>query len=233
MLKQRNPSKIWVKLKIAIFAVMELLSDELKNYLDNYCDSETDLLKHIDRETHLKVLMPHMVSGHYQGRVLSMLSKLINPERILEVGTFTGYATLCLAEGLSATGTIHTIDVNEELEEMVGNFFQKSPYNSQIQYHLGNAVEIIPTLNETFDLAFIDADKKNNETYYDLIFDKLRPGGLIIVDNVLWSGKVLSNDDNDKFTNFITKFNIRVQTDNRVEKLILPIRDGLFVIRKK
>ena len=212
---------------------MELLSDELKNYLDNYCDSEIDLLKHIDRETHLKVLMPHMVSGHYQGRVLSMLSKLVNPERILEVGTFTGYATLCLAEGLSATGIIHTIDVNEELEEMVRNFFQQSPYNSQIQYHLGNAVEIIPTLDETFDLAFIDADKKNNEIYYDLIFSKLRPGGLIIVDNVLWSGKVLSEAENDRFTNIIAKFNNRVQTDSRVEKLILPIRDGLFVIRKK
>jgi predicted O-methyltransferase YrrM len=162
-----------------------------------------------------------------------MLSKLINPDRILEVGTFTGYATLCLAEGLSATGIIHTIDVNQELEEMVRNFFRKSSYNHQVQYHLGNALNIIPDLNETFDLVFIDADKKNNGAYYDLIFDKLRPGGLIIVDNVLWKGKVLENVDNDNTTNIITKFNNKVQADNRVEKLILPIRDGLLVIRKK
>ena len=212
---------------------MELLSDELTNYLDSYCDSEDDLLKTINRDTHLKVLKPHMVSGHYQGRVLSMLSKLINPERILEIGTFTGYATLCLAEGLSATGIIHTIDVNQELEEMARNFFQKSTYNHQVQYHLGNALDIIPNLNETFDLVFIDADKKNNDAYYDLVFDKLSSGGLIIVDNVLWKGKVLENVDNDNTTNIIIKFNNKIQADNRVEKLILPIRDGLLVIRKK
>lgn len=211
---------------------MELLSDELTNYLERYCEPEDELLKHINRETHLKVLMPRMLSGHYQGRVLSMLSKMINPRRILEIGTFTGYATLCLAEGLSADGIIHTIDINRELEDMVRQNFSKSPLNSRIQYHLGNALEIIPQLNETFDMVFIDADKKNNATYYQMIFDRVRPGGLIITDNVLWSGKVLSAEA-DKDTSEISKFNTMVNNDHRVEKLILPVRDGLLVVRKK
>ncbi len=211
---------------------MELLSGELKNYLESYCDPENDLLKHIDRETHLKVLMPRMLSGHYQGRVLSMLSKMLNPDCILEIGTFTGYATLCLAGGLSEKGIIHTIDINKELEEMVRANFNRSPLKSKINYHLGNALEIIPTIKEIFDLVFIDADKKNNAAYYELAMNNLRPGGIIIVDNVLWSGKVLSNDKADKDTAGINKFNQMVNHDPRVEKLILPVRDGLFVIRK-
>jgi predicted O-methyltransferase YrrM len=212
---------------------MELLSEELTHYLENSCEPENELLKHINRETHLKVSMPRMLSGHYQGRLLSMISKMINPERILEIGTFTGYATLCLAEGLREKGRIYTIDINVELEDMVRSNFKRSDLDSKIMYQIGDAKEIIPTLNETFDLVFIDADKKNNATYYDMIIDKVRSGGLILVDNVLWSGKVLDEGVSDQKTSFISKFNEMVSSDKRVEKLILPVRDGLFLIRKK
>ena len=212
---------------------MELLSEELTNYLENSCEPENDLLKHINRETHLKVSMPRMLSGHYQGRLLSMLSKMIRPERILEIGTFTGYATLCLAEGLRENGFIYTIDINVELEDMVRSNFEKSDLNTKIKYQIGDAKEIIPTLHETFDLVFIDADKKNNATYYNMIIDRVRSGGLILVDNVLWSGKVLDQEISDQKTSFISKFNEMVSADQRVEKLILPVRDGLFLIRKK
>jgi caffeoyl-CoA O-methyltransferase len=198
---------------------MELLSEELTHYLENSCEPENELLKHINRETHLKVSMPRMLSGHYQGKLLSMISKMINPERILEIGTFTGYATLCLAEGLRENGRIYTIDINLELEDMVRSNFKRSDLDSKIIYQIGDAKEIIPTLNETFDLVFID--------------DKVRSGGLILVDNVLWSGKVLDEDVSDQKTSFISRFNKIVSSDQRVEKLILPVRDGLFLIRKK
>ncbi len=210
---------------------MELLTEGLQAYLEQHCEPEPELLRYINRETHLKVPMPRMLSGHYQGRVLTFLSKILNPNRILEIGTFTGYATLCLAEGLSENGILHTIDINEELEERVREYFQKSSYNDKIKYHLGNAVEVIPQLDEVFDIVFIDADKKNNNTYYDLVFDKVRKGGLIIVDNVLWSGKITLGA-NDKDTENIRRFNERVSKDPRTEKLILPVRDGLFIIRK-
>ena len=211
---------------------MEFMSEDLKNYLIKYCDPEDELLKKIDRETNLKVSMPRMLSGHYQGRVLSMLSKMHKPERILEVGTYTGYATLCLAEGLTEKGLIHTIDINAELEDMVRANFSQSQYNRKIVYHLGDATKIIPGLNEVFDMVFIDADKKNNATYYALLIDKIRSGGIIIVDNVLWSGKVLE-EKVDQNTTIITNFNEMVNQDRRVEKLILPVRDGLFIIRKR
>ncbi|WP_131539524.1 O-methyltransferase [Pedobacter nototheniae] len=211
---------------------MSLINDDLQQLLLNYCEPESELLQKIDRETNLKVLMPRMLSGHYQGRVLSMLSKMVSPKRVLEIGTFTGYATLCLAEGLSTEGIIYTLDINAELEDMVRANFAQSEYNNQIKYILGNAIETVNDLNETFDLVFIDADKKNNGTYYDLVFDRIRPGGIIIVDNVLWSGKVLQ-DKQDKDTRNITTFNDKIANDERVEKLILPVRDGLFVIRKK
>ncbi|SMC73923.1 O-methyltransferase [Pedobacter nyackensis] len=211
---------------------MSLINEDMQQLLLNYCEPESALLQRIDRETNLKVLMPRMLSGHYQGRVLSMLSKMVSPVRILEIGTFTGYATLCLAEGLTENGMLYTLDINEELEEMVRKNFAESEYNHKIKYILGDANETISGLDETFDLVFIDADKKNNGTYYDLIFDRVRPGGLIIVDNVLWSGKVL-NSNPDKDTKNITTFNDKILADNRVEKLILPVRDGLFVIRKK
>ncbi|NEU09227.1 O-methyltransferase [Flavihumibacter sp. R14] len=212
---------------------MELLSDELTNYLDRHCDPEDELLKSINRETHLKVLMPRMLSGHFQGRLLSMLSKMIRPERILEIGTYTGYATLCLAEGLTEAGRIHTIDINSELEEMVRSNFQRSAFVEKIEYHIGNALEVIPEINEVLDLVFIDADKRNNETYYNLVIDKVRPGGLILIDNVLWSGKVLETENQDKDTRAINQFNSMISSDPRVEKLILPVRDGVFIVLKK
>ncbi|KQR71819.1 O-methyltransferase [Pedobacter sp. Leaf176] len=211
---------------------MSLINDDLQELIVNYCEPENDLLKSIDRETNLKVLMPRMLSGHYQGRVLSMLSKMVSPKRILEIGTFTGYATICLAEGLTSDGLIYTLDINAELEDMVRANFAKSDYNNKIQYILGDATKTVNELNEVFDIVFIDADKKNNGTYYDLIFDRVRQGGLIIVDNVLWSGKVL-RENQDKDTKNITSFNDKIAGDERVEKLILPVRDGLFIIRKK
>jgi Predicted O-methyltransferase len=211
---------------------MSLISDDIQQLLLNYCEPESELLQKIDRETNLKVLMPRMLSGHYQGRVLSFLSKMVSPNRILEIGTFTGYATLCLAEGLTETGIIYTLDINEELEDMVRHNFAQSDYNNKIKYILGDATQTVNSLEETFDLVFIDADKKNNGTYYDLVFNRIRPGGLIIVDNVLWSGKVL-NTNQDKDTKNITTFNDKIAADDRVEKLILPVRDGLFIIRKK
>ena len=211
---------------------MQIISEELNHYLSNTCENETALLRKIDRETQLEVLMPRMISGHYQGRVLSMLSNLLKPKRILEVGTFTGYSTLCLAEGLAKDGKIITIDINEELEDKVRGYFSESGLKEKIDYRIGNAVELIPNINEQFDLVFIDADKKNNGVYYDLVFDKIKSGGIILVDNVLWSGKVLT-EINDTDTSNISTFNKMVTNDVRVEKLILPIRDGIFVIRKK
>lgn len=211
---------------------MELLSEELVNYLERTCEPEPGLLKKINRETHLKVLKPKMLSGHYQGRVLSMISKLVSPKRILEVGTYTGYATLCLAEGLSADGEIHTIDVNPELEQIIKYNVHQSDLYPKIKFHLGEAIKIIPNLNEVWDLVFIDADKVNNGIYYDLVIDNVRPGGLILADNVLWYGKVFNEDKKDKDTTAIHQFNNKVASDPRVEKLILPVRDGIFVIRK-
>lgn len=211
---------------------MSLINEDLQNLLLKYCEAEPQLLQSIDRETNLKVLMPRMLSGHYQGRVLSMLSKMIAPKRILEIGTFTGYAAICMAEGLTDDGILYTLDINEELEEMVRKNFADSAHNNKIRYILGDANETLHTLDETFDLVFIDADKKNNGTYYDMVFDRVRKGGLIIVDNVLWSGKVLGNHQ-DKDTKNISNFNDKIAADERIEKLILPVRDGLFIIRKK
>ncbi len=212
---------------------MEILPDDLQTYLDNHCEPEPELLQKINRDTYLKVLKPHMLSGHYQGRVLSFLSKMMQPKRILEVGTFTGYATICLAEGLTEDGEIHTIEVNRELEEMLNSHFESTNVNKKIKLHFGAAEQVISTLPYTdFDLAFIDADKKNNYLYFQLIFDKIRSGGLIIIDNVLWKGKVYGTE-NDADTQVIRKLNDQVAADTRVEKLILPIRDGLLIIRKK
>jgi caffeoyl-CoA O-methyltransferase len=212
---------------------MEILPDILQSYLDEHCEPEPEWLQTINRETYLKVLRPHMLSGHYQGRLLGFLSKMVHPRRILEVGTFTGYATICLAEGLTEDGIIHTIEVNRELEEMLNSHFESTNVSKKIKLHFGEAVAIIPVLEEeSFDLVFIDADKKNNYTYFELIFDKVRSGGLIIIDNVLWKGKVYG-DENDADTQVIRKLNDQVSVDRRVEKLILPVRDGLLIIRKK
>jgi caffeoyl-CoA O-methyltransferase len=213
---------------------MEFLEPRLASYIEDHTDAEPELLQALDRETHLKVLMPRMISGHFQGRVLSMLSKMIRPEHILEIGTYTGYSALCLAEGLRENGTLITLDINEELEEMVRSYFDRSAYKGQIDYRLGNALDLIPQIDEQFDIVFIDADKENYARYYDLVFDKIRPGGYMIADNVLWSGKVAAeNIKIDKDTRAILDFNRKVQEDDRVENVLFPIRDGLLIARKK
>ena len=212
---------------------MEILPHELQAYLDDHCEPEPELLQKINRDTYLKVLKPHMLSGHYQGRLLSMLSKMMQPKRILEIGTFTGYATICLAEGLTEDGIIHTIEVNREMEEMLNSHFKLTNVEKKVRLHFGPAADIVPGLEEdNFDIVFIDADKKNNYIYFELIFDKVKSGGLIIIDNVLWKGKVYGAD-NDADTQTIRKLNDQVYADTRVEKLILPVRDGLLIIRKK
>jgi len=211
---------------------MDVANDALKKYLEAFCEPEPPLLTQIYRETQLKVLMPRMASGHYQGRLFSMLSKIILPKKILEIGTFTGYATLCFAEGLATDGKIITLDINEELEERVRSYFELAGLTGVVDYRIGDATKLLKTINEIFDLVFIDADKKNNLAYYELVFDKVRSGGIIIVDNVLWSGKVL-NQNADIATTHISQFNDFINNDKRVEKLILPVRDGVYIIRKK
>ena len=213
---------------------MEILDDALQAYLDNHCDAEPEALQTINRETHLKVLKPNMLSGHYQGRVLSMLSKMMQPKRILEIGTYTGYATVCLAEGLTEDGFIDTIEVNREMEEMLQNHFELTNVEKKIRQHFGPAEQILGDLYENnFDIVFIDADKKNNYLYFQLVFDKVRSGGLIIIDNVLWKGKVYDGTQKDADTESFRKLNEQIAVDTRVEKLILPVRDGVLLIRKK
>lgn len=212
---------------------MEILPPPLQAYLDAHCDPEPEMLITINRETYVKVLKPHMLSGHYQGRLLSMLSKMLEPECILEIGTYTGYATICLAEGLAEGGEIHTIEVNLEMEEMIRKNFKNSGFEKNIFPHFGDAQRIILELSDkNYDLVFIDADKKNNYAYFQLIINQLKPGGVIIVDNVLWKGKVYS-EANDTDTRLIREFNDLISADERVEKLILPVRDGITLIRKK
>ena len=212
---------------------MEIVPHDLQLYLEDHCDPEPAALQKINRETYLKVLRPHMLSGHYQGRLLSMLSKMMQPKRILEIGTFTGYATICLAEGLTEDGIIHTIEVNRELEEMLVQHFKSTDVDKKIRQYYGHAADIIVEIQENnFDIAFIDADKKNNLHYFQLIFDKVRSGGLIIIDNVLWKGKVYGTE-NDPDTRSIRELNDVIAQDTRVEKLILPVRDGILLIRKK
>jgi caffeoyl-CoA O-methyltransferase len=210
---------------------MEILPELLQQYLETHCEPEPELLKTINRETHLKVLKPNMLSGHYQGRLLSMLSKLMQPKCILEIGTYTGYATICLAEGLVEGGEIHTIEVNREMEEMIRANFERSAFSKSIFPHFGDAQQIILELSDKiYDIAFVDADKKNNLTYFNKIINQVKTGGLIIVDNVLWKGKVYNSDANDADTQLIRKFNDTISADERVEKLILPVRDGIMVI---
>jgi predicted O-methyltransferase YrrM len=214
---------------------MEFIDEDLNKYCEDHTTPETEVLKKLNRETHAHVMMPRMLSGHIQGRTLAMFSQMIRPENILEIGTYTGYSGISLAEGLTANGTLHTIDINDELEDMVRRYFAEAGIADKVKYYLGNALEIIPTLNVTFDLVFIDADKINYSNYFDLVIDKVRPGGFIIADNVLWSGKVLEKFRKklDKDTEALLDFNQKVQNDDRVENVLLPIRDGLLVIRKK
>lgn len=211
---------------------MHFLSEELENYVARHSQDEPELLAKLNRETHQKILQPRMLSGHFQGRVLSMLSKLIRPIHILEIGTYTGYATLCLAEGLAQNGTIDTLDNNEELYDFQRKYFDLSGFGAQITQHLGNALDIIPTLNKKYDLVFIDADKENYINYYELIVPMMRQGGIILSDNVLWSGKVLEAvKPNDKSTKILLEYNALLKNDPRVETVLLPIRDGLTVSR--
>jgi caffeoyl-CoA O-methyltransferase len=213
---------------------MEFIEQNLAKYIEQHTDVEPLHLQELNRETQLKVLRPRMISGHFQGRVLSMLMKMIKPTRILEIGTYTGYSALCMAEGLPENGELITIDINAELEEMMQKYFDKSAYSKIIKHHLGDAIDIIPTLEGMFDVVFIDADKENYATYYDLVFDKINVGGYILADNVLWSGKVVDDDIKlDKDTKALLDFNDKVQADARVENVLFPIRDGLLIARKK
>ena len=210
---------------------MNFLAENLEAYVQQHSEQEPELLQQLARETHLKVLQPRMLSGGYQGRLLALISKLITPKHILEIGTFTGYSALCMAEGLHANGRIDTIDVDEELTDMQRRYFDASGYGKQIFQHLGNAAEIIPALNGDFDLVFIDADKEQYPLYFDLIIDRIKAGGLIIADNVLWSGKVVTNAA-DEATQALQLFNTKMVEDTRVETVLLPVRDGLTLIRK-
>jgi caffeoyl-CoA O-methyltransferase len=212
---------------------MEILPHDLQLYLEDHCDPEPPELQKINRETYLKVLQPHMLSGHYQGRLLSMLSKMMQPKSILEIGTFTGYSTICLAEGLADDGIIHTIEINREMEEMLTQHYKSTNVEKNVKQYFGPAAQIIVEIKENnFDLAFIDADKRNNLHYFQLVIEKIRSGGLIIIDNVLWKGKVYGAE-NDTDTRLIRELNDHITQDTRVEKLILPVRDGVMLIRKK
>ena len=211
---------------------MHFISEELENYAALHSENEPELLAALNKETHQKILQPRMLSGHFQGRVLSLLSKLVNPKHILEIGTYTGYATLCLAEGLQSDGTLDTIDINEELFDFQRKYFDKSHYENQIYQHLGNALEIIPTLDKKFDLVFIDADKENYINYFNIVMPRMNKGGIILSDNVLWSGKVLKAvKPNDNSTKILLEYNKILKNDERIETVMLPIRDGLTVSR--
>jgi caffeoyl-CoA O-methyltransferase len=213
---------------------MHFLPEKLDDYVVDHSQQEPQILKELSRETWQKVLNPRMLSGAYQGRLLSILSKLINPKHILEIGTYTGYSALCLAEGLQKEGKIITLDKNEELETLQNKYFEKSGYRNQIVQKVGNAIEIIPTIEEKFDLVFIDADKSNYSNYFHLIIDKMKPGGIILSDNVLWSGKVIEKlDPKDNDTNELLAYNKLLNTDDRIETVLLPIRDGLTISRVK
>ncbi|HRN95126.1 MAG: O-methyltransferase [Chitinophagales bacterium] len=210
---------------------MELISDKINEYIENNSSPEDAVLAKLNRETYLKVQMPQMLSGNIQGKFLEMISQMLQPKRILEIGTFTGYSGICLAKGLPKDGVLHTIDVNEELGELVSKYVAEASLESKIVLHHGNATQIIPTLNETFDLVFIDADKQNYCNYFDLVVDKVRSGGFIVADNVLWSGKV-AEEKHDKDTAALHAYNQKVLNDSRVENFILPLRDGLNIARK-
>lgn len=210
---------------------MDFLPKNIADYALNHTEKESDLLSDLSRETWSKVVMPRMLSGHLQGRILSMLSNLIRPKRILEVGTYTGYSALCLAEGLEEGGELHTLDVNEEFTFIASKYFKKSKYKENITQHQGDAVKIIPNLPGLFQLAFIDADKESYCNYFDLIIKKIEIGGIIIADNVLWSGKVVKNIK-DKESTALDAYNKKILSDKRVENILLPVRDGLMICRR-
>ena len=212
---------------------MDFLPVKIKQYVEANSSTEDPLLKEITRDTHLHVLNPRMLSGHFQGRILSMLSKMISPNRILEIGTYTGYSALCLAEGLMEDGKLYTIDINEELEDRLRQYFLESNYNQQIDFVIGDALHLIPRLNESWDVVFIDADKKNYTKYFNMVVASVKSGGYIIADNVLWSGKVVEKDHVDEDTLALRVFNDTLSKDPRFEVILLPVRDGLLIARKK
>lgn len=210
------------------------MEQELEQYILHHIDSEGQLLSQLNRDTHVNLLRPRMLSGHLQGRILKMICRMIAPVRILELGTFTGYSALCMAEALPDNGELHTIEIDDELETFIRKYFDRSPYRDRIHLHIGDAREVVPRLDGTFDMVFIDANKRLYCDYYDLVFDKVRPGGFILADNTLWDGKILQSPlPSDAQTIGIMRFNEKVATDTRVEKVILPLRDGLTLIYKK
>jgi len=212
---------------------MDFLSPELNTFIESHTRAESEALKKLNRETYAKIMMPRMLSGHLQGQVLRMFSMMIKPKNILEIGTFTGYSAICLSDGLSDGGLLHTIDINEEYSEIINRYFKEAGVENKIKRYIGNALDIIPTIKETFDLVFIDADKENYSSYYDLVFDKVPKGGYILADNVLWSGKVLEPPkDMDTDTKAIVAYCDKIQKDERVENVLFPIRDGIMVARK-
>ena len=208
------------------------INKDIFEYSEKYSQQEPKILQELNRETHLKVLNPRMLSGFFQGRLLSIISKLIKPKKVLEIGTYTGYSAICIAEGMNKNGIIHTIDKNEELNIIQKKYFKKSGLEDNIVQYNGCALEIIPKIEEKFDLIFIDADKENYINYFNLVMDKLNSNGVILADNVLWSGKVINSEDHDLTTNVLREFNKSVNNDKRVETILLPIRDGISIIRK-
>jgi len=213
---------------------MDFLPKILHQYLVSHSEDEPEILQQLNKETWQKILVPRMLSGHYQGRILAMLSKLVKPNSILEIGSYTGYSALCLAEGLDENGLVHTIDHNEELVDFQKKYFDRSPYKNQIKQYLGNALNIIPTIKGSFDLVFIDADKSNYSNYFNLVIDKMNKGGVILSDNVLWSGKVVETPDpKDEDTKALISYNRLLKNDSRIETIMLPIRDGLTISRVK
>jgi len=210
-----------------------MVSKEIEAYAKKYSSDESDVLKKLNRETHVKLLRARMLAGQLQGNLLKMISSMIQPEQILEIGTFTAYSAICLASGLREGGMLHTIDHNFELEEMINNYIEEAGLQDKVKFYLGEALEIIPKLNEKFDLIYIDADKENYINYYEMVYPFLRSSGFIIADNVLWDGRVLDeNSENDLETAGIVAFNKHIRNDSRVEKLLLPFRDGLMIIKK-
>ena len=210
----------------------EFINKDIQDYIESNSQLESDILKELNRETHLKILNPRMLSGSYQGRLLSLISKILKPKMVLEIGTYTGYSAICIAEGLDKNGVIDTIDINEELQNIQKRFFDKSGYRNQINQHIGNALDVIPKINKSFDLVFLDADKENYINYFHLVIDKIISGGILISDNVLWSGKVADKKNSDLITQNLREFNNLVNNDKRLETIILPVRDGLSICRK-
>ena len=213
---------------------MNFLDPKLDNYVVSHSENEPPVLAELNRKTWIEIMNPRMIAGHFQGRVLSMLSHMIQPTNVLEIGTFTGYSAICWAEGLQENGEIHTIDINEELEDLATNYAEKSGIKDKVYFHIGEALTIIPKLNKVWDIVFLDADKSNYTNYYNQVFDQVKPGGYIIADNVLWNGKVIDESTYEEVdTKAILEFNNMVQEDQRVQNVLFPIRDGLMIIRKK